>query len=227
MDTKGNDEALLRDISNSIKDLVAADPPPGQPTRQCFVMKTGFTINPADYDPTQATTAGQKLAALFDEIPKISPSWESSGSLVSFLWHDVLLTTGRAPLNPPPVQLQAQYEEAIRNLYGSEDNYINLIKSPFYDSLDAARQDVQDEWFKLVGLKSKIKQMLGDASNEEVDQMYDKMSPEYIDALTEAQKQLMLRQQEIDRYTTVLFEYSTGSLETILANLKTSKFGLY
>ena len=224
METKGNDEALLRDISNSIKDLVAPDPPPGQPTRQCFVMKTGFSINPAEYDPTEAEyAAGLKLATLFDEIPKISPSWEPSGSHITFLWHDVLLTTGKALDNPPrTAEQKAQYEEAKRKLYKK-----NGEKTLFYKSLDIARKEVEHKQLELYLLRNKIKKMLGpNATKEEVDQLYGEMSPAYIDAVKAAQKHLMNRQREIDRFTVVYYEYSTGSLENILQNLGASKFEL-
>lgn len=225
METKGNDETLLRDISNSIKDLVAPDPPLNQPTRQCFVMKCGFTINPADYDPAAKgeLAAGKKLATLFNDIPKISPSWEYSGSHITFLWRDILLTTGKALDNPPPsAELKAKYEEAKRMLYKKDGE-----KTPFYKSLDVARKEVEHKQLELYLLRDKIKKMLGpDATKEEIDQLYGEMSPEYIDAVKEAQKQLLDRQREIDRYTVVYYEYNTGSLENVLQNLAASKFGL-
>ena len=220
MATNGDDKKLLKDLSNSIKDLVAPDPPQGQPITQCFVMKTGFTINPANYEGKEGPL---HLAQLFNDIPKISASWETSGKQISSLW-EILLKTGKAPYHPPPKNLEKAYEEAIIKLYGSRKKFNHVEKSAFYASLDTLRNNVVEKQLKLLGLNTTIKTDIGpDASQAEFDSVYQQMSPTYVDAVKSAQQELLIRQREIDRYTTVLFAYNTGSLETVLSNFNTSK----
>ena len=220
MATSGDDKKLLKDLSNSIKDLVAPDPPQGQPITQCFVMKTGSTINPADY---QGTAGPLNLARLFDDIPKISASWETSGKLISDLW-EILLTTGKAPINLPPKDLEKAYKEAKIKLYGSDENFKLGDKSAFYKSVDKLRQNVQQKQLDLLLLQTKIQKDLGpDASQAEFNSAYQYMSPTYVDAVNSAQQELLIRERAIDQYTTVLFAYNTGSLETVLNNFATSK----
>ena len=214
---------LLKDLSNSIKDFVAPDPPSGQPITQCFIMRTGFSINPDDYKPDSAD-GPKNLAMLFNDIPKISAAWEISGKFITDLWN-ILLTTGKAPLDPPPTpEAKQRYKEAIKKLYGSEKKFENLEKSDFYKSLNKAEDEVTKSRCELELLKTQIQKAIGkDASQAVYNSKYQQMSPPYLDRLEAAQEQLLLRQREISRYTTALFAYNTGSLETLLENFATSK----
>ena len=217
---------MLKSLSNSIKDLVAPDPPPGQPMTHCFVMKTGSTINPDDFsDPS---TAPKSLAALFDDIPKVSPAWGTSGKYVSNLWK-ILLDSAKAPPKPPESkETKEQYKEAIVKLYGSEKGFNNLEKSPYYQSLSAAQKKVTQKQIELLGLQVQIQTILGpNASQAQYQATYQQMAPAYIDAVKSAQQELLLRQRDIDRYTTTLFAYNTGSLQTVLSNFATSKLCIH
>ena len=230
MATDGSDGKLLKGLSNTIKDLVAPDPPPNQPVTHCFVMKTGSTINPDDYDPafkpsgSLISPAGEKLAALFDDIPSVSPAWATSGKHISNLW-EILMRTGKAPSKPPPSEeMKKQYHDAKVKLYGSEEGFNNFEKSPFYNSLDKAVKHVTTKQFDLFNLKREIQKVLGpNASQAVYDSTFQRMSPPYIDAVKGAQEELMLRQRAIDQYTTILFAYNTGSLENVLKAFKNSK----
>ena len=188
-------------------------------------MRTGFSINPDDYNPS-SPNASQNLAKLFNDIPKIAASWETSGKFVTDLWK-ILLTTGKAPNHPPPKDLKQQYEDAIIKLYGSKENYDKLEKSEFYKSIDKAENNVREKQFDLLKLKLDLKKELGpDVSQAEYNRYYEQMSATAVQAVTNAQEELMHRQREIDRYTTVLYAYNTGSLETVLRNFATSKCAL-
>jgi hypothetical protein len=223
MATNGDDNKLVKVLSNSIKDLVAPDPPQGQQATQCFVMTTGFTLNPDSYDPDKSADSQKELAMLFNEIPKVSPAWERSGKFISNHW-EILLTTGKAPLKPPPSpEAKKRYQEAIEKLYGNQKKFEHLEKSPLYKSLETADQEVTKAQMDLLKLENDIKSMLGgDATQAKFNSTYQRMSPPYINRVKTAQQQLILRQREISRYTTDLFAYNTGSLETILSSFATS-----
>lgn len=184
-----------------------------------FILRPGFTIDPDDYDPTNPD-APRNLAVLVDDIPKVSDTWQSTGSLVSSCW-DILLRTGKAPIGTPDPSLKDQVKKAKKILYS---DYDKMKKSPFYASLDSAAEEVTQKRLKLYRLQKKIHEMLGpDASQEEYDKLYAKLSPPYLNAIKIAQSEYESRYSMVQYYLSVIYTYTAGGVPGVMFDMRTSK----
>jgi hypothetical protein len=194
---------------------------PSSEATSLFILTFGRTISADDYDPSNSE-ASKNLATLFDNIPKVSTLWESSGSSVSTHWW-ILLSTARVPIPTKPrhdVYLKQKYEEAKKMLY---TDYNTLEKTPFYISLDTAVQDLTQTQFDLIKLKDKIRTTLGpDATKEACDKLYDKLSPPYLAAIEVAQQQFISRSNEVHHYMADIYTYTTQNEEMTLMDMTRS-----
>lgn len=216
-------DKLNKEIYNSVKNLFAPDPPPGQPARQCIVLREGFAIDAKAY---KGDGGEAKQAVLFDQIPKIGTTWKAAGSAVSSLWN-VLITTGKAPSGPPPTADEtAAYKEALTKLYvGGEKGYEADEKSVFYKSLDAAQNEVTQKILALqVLMLTTIPSMLPKGATEaEYKSLYKQMAPMYEEAIATAREELSNRQRAVQKYETAIFNYHSHSLESLLSMYNRSK----
>ena len=186
-----------------------------------FILRPGFTINPDDYDPVNPD-APKNLALLVDDIPKVSDVWQSSGSRISTNW-ETLLKTGTAPMaTRPDSSLKEQFEEAKKMLYS---DYDTLSKSPFFACLDSAAEEVTQKQLKLGKLAAEIHhQMLGpDATQEEYDKLYARLSPPYLDALDIARCQYECRHRQVQHYLAIISAYTAAGLPAVLMDMTGSK----
>ena len=213
---------LRKELYNSVKNIFAPDPPPGQPARQCIVLREGFTIDAEKYTGDGGEA---QQASLLDRIPKIATTWEASGSAVSTLWN-TLVTTGKAPSGPPPTAEEtAAFNEALTKLYvGGEKGYETDEKSDFYKSLDTAQNDVKKKFFDLALLRGQITSNLPKgATQADYDSLYKQMAPMYEEAIATAREELSNRQRAVEKYETAKISYHTHSLESLLSVFNQSK----
>lgn len=225
-DTAG-DYDIFKSLWDNINDICAPGPPPGAPAKACFLMEMpGFSIDPdafdpSKFDPAKMVSPSMATATLCDRVPAIARYFYDTGNHISFLWEQYLRTFAVKPAPPRQDEtLKANYDEAIKMLYGSQEGYVNQTKTQLYKNLDPLRQAWQDAITRRNTFRSDC-QTGKDKANWPAN--YEKNAGPYNDAVEQAYTDYNNLRLQIEKYEAAIFAYVSGDLTTMMLRQENRK----
>ena len=192
--------------------------PLDEESKVCFVMEMpGYTLdpdsfNPLKFDPRTGMSPDCARALLCDRVPALAPYFYDTGNHISFFWKLLLDTYTIKRKCIKNAEEEANYEEAIKVLYGSPDRYIFQQKSTLYKSID------------------KLRDHLDAAIKHDGDEIlkHKKSSPEnctspLLEKVKDAPSEYSKLKLQIGRYEKAIFSNNGEDLDTLLMEHANSK----
>ena len=212
----GGDFDMFKTLWTNINNACVPEPLPGQPAKAVFMMEMpGFSVDPdsfdlSRFDPENRMHPDRAVAMLADRVPALAPYFYDTGSHISFYWKQLIETfkLNWTPESDP--ELKAKYQDAIVNLYGSEEGYIKQEKTQLFKQLDFLR----DEWQKAM---RKEQQFWKDCQNERGwPQNFQTHAGPYIEKMNQAYTEYDNLKCQIEKFEAAIFQYTRGDLSRLL-----------
>ena len=211
------DTSFLKTIWSRISAVCVPPSPPDEPAKMCFLMEMpGFSIDPdafdkLKFDPHTMMSPECATASLCDRVPTLAPYFYDTGDHISFYWKLLLETFTVEDKLEKNTELDADYEKAIKMLYGSPDAYVCQQKTSLYLGLDKLRE----QWEATVKVRDDFKkEMQRDTSNWPGN--YEKCAAPFIAAVEDAYTKYNNLRLQIQKYEDTIFSYAGEDLNTLL-----------